>query len=332
MGKPKAPAAPDPIKTAAAQSASNRETAITQTGLNAINQYGPTGSVTYKQNGTWADGTPRFEQTTALSPEQQQLYNTGVSTSQNLADVAKTQSGRINDLLGQPFSLDNAAVEGRINELASARLDPQLAKRREQAEASLASRGIKLGSEAYDTAIKQVMEGENDARNQLLLTGRNQAVQEALLQRTQPLNEILALAGGSQVQTPQFGATPQSGVAGTDVAGLINSDYQNKLNTYNQQQSATMGGLFNLGSAALGMFSFSDKRLKTDIKATGESVAGVPVKEWRWKDSGQPDIGVIAQDVEKKHPKLVEMDPSGYRKVNYPGLMRLGTSAMRRAA
>jgi hypothetical protein len=83
-----------------------------------------------------------------------------------------------------------------------------------------------------------------------------------------------------------------------------------------------MGGLFGLGANAL--MAFSDKRLKEDIEATGESMGGVPVKEFTWKDSGERDRGVIAQDVEKKYPHLVEMDPSGYRKVNYGGLMRMG--------
>ena len=55
---------------------------------------------------------------------------------------------------------------------------------------------------------------------------------------------------------------------------------------------------------------------------TGEKIAGVPVKTWDWKGSGTPDVGVIAQDLEKKHPELVShSDPSGFRKVDYAGLM-----------
>lgn len=334
MGKPSPPAAQDPVATANAQTASNRETAIAQTGLNAMDQFGPQGNVTYAQNGTWADGTPKFTQTTSLSPGQQAVFDTGLKTQQNLAKTAQTQSGRLDTLLSTPFSLDNDAVEGRINELASKRLNPQLQQRREAEIARLSNQGIKLGSTAYDRGMALVDQGENDARNSLLLNGRNQAVQEALLARNQPLNEIAALASGSQIAMPTFSGTPQTGVGGTDVAGITASAGAQAQNSYNQQMqqyNSTAGGLFGLGANAL--MAFSDERLKTDIEPTGEKVAGVPVKSWTWKATGERDTGVIAQEVERKHPHLVDKShPSGYRRVDYGGLMRLGSTAQRRAA
>lgn len=333
MGKPKAPQAPDPILTANAQTSSNQQTATTQAQLNAVNQVGPQGSLTYTQ-GKWPDGTPKFTQTTTLSPEQQALYNTGAKTSQNLANTAQTQSQRLDELLKTPFSLDNDATEARLMELGSKRLDPQLAQRREQEIARLSNQGIKSGSTAYDRAINLVDQGENDAHTNLLLTGRNQAVQEALLQRNQPINEIIGLAGGSQVQMPQFGSTPQTGVGGTDVAGITQGAYNGQMGAYNsqmQQYNQTAGGLFGLGANAL--MAFSDERLKTDIEPTGESIAGVPVKSWTWKGTDQRETGVIAQELEKKHPQLVDKaHPSGFRRVDYGGLMRLGANAQRRAA
>lgn len=53
MGKksPKAPAAPDPVQTAAAQTASNKETAYWNAALNNVNQITPYGNLTYKQTG-----------------------------------------------------------------------------------------------------------------------------------------------------------------------------------------------------------------------------------------------------------------------------------------
>jgi hypothetical protein len=298
-----------------------------------MNQYGPQGSVTYAQNGTWADGTPKFSQTTSLSPAQQAIFDTGLKTQQNLAGTAETQSKRLDTLLSTPFSLDNDAVEGRINELASKRLDPQLAQRREAEIARLANQGIKGGT-AFDRAMTLVNQSENDARNSLLLNGRNQAVQEALLARNQPLNEIAALASGSQIAMPQFAGTPQTGVGGTDVAGITANAHNAAQNSYNQQMgqwNSTAGGLFGLGANAL--LAFSDRDLKTDIHSTGETVAGVPVKSWTWKATGHRETGVIAQELERKHPELVDnTHPSGFKRVNYGGLMRLGATAMKRAA
>lgn len=48
---PKPPAAPDPAKTAAAQTASNKETAYWNAVLNNVNQFTPYGSLTYEQTG-----------------------------------------------------------------------------------------------------------------------------------------------------------------------------------------------------------------------------------------------------------------------------------------
>jgi hypothetical protein len=48
---PKAPAAPDPAATAAAQTASNKETAYWNASLNNVNQITPYGNLTYKQTG-----------------------------------------------------------------------------------------------------------------------------------------------------------------------------------------------------------------------------------------------------------------------------------------
>ncbi len=48
---------------------------------------------------------------------------------------------------------------------------------------------------------------------------------------------------------------------------------------------------------------------------------------WEWKDDApedakeQPGMGVIAQEVEKVFPQLVETTPEGLKKVNYDGLI-----------
>jgi len=309
-----APSAPDPYKTASAQSASNKETAVAQTGLNAINQVTPYGNLTYSQNGTWSDGTPRFTATQTLSPEQQSLYSKTSQIQGNLADTGIAQSQRLGQLLSQPFSLNNDATEARLMELGNKRLQPQLDQRRASTEQDLFNRGVRPGSEAYNNAMRAVSEGENDAYNQLLLTGRQQAVNEALTERNQPINEILGLASGTQVQQPQYASTPQSGVAATDVAGLVNQNYQNQLSSYN----AGMSGLFGLGSAALGGWMMSDERLKTDIHKVGETADGIPVKTFRYKGSPMMHLGMMAQEVEKKRPWAVATTPSGFKAVNYP--------------
>jgi len=262
---------------------------------------------------------PQWTATQTLSPSQQAIFDQSQGAQLNLATVANEQSGRLGDLLNEPFSLDNDATESRLMELGRKRLDPLLEDRRTALNTSLTNRGIRPGSTQWNKAMDASMQGENDAYNQLLLGGRNQSIQEALLQRQTPLNEMIALSSGSQIQSPNFVGTPQTGVAGTDVAGITQNAYGNQMNAYNQQQQqnqSMMGGLFGLGANAL--MAFSDERLKENIKKVGKTDKGDNLYLYNYKGNSTPQVGVMAQEIEKTNPDAVVTDPkSGYKMVNY---------------
>lgn len=317
------PSVPSPTAVASAQTASNKETATTQSELNAINQQTPTGSLTYSQNGTWADGTPKLTATTSLSDAQQGILNSQQQINQNIGNVGVTESAKLGGLLDSPFNVDTA-TENQLDSLASARLDPQIARDQASLQQQLANQGIKPGSQAYNNAVTLQSQNSNDARNQLYLNGFQTAQNAALLQRQEPINEILALGGQTQVSTPGFTNTPTTGVQGTDVAGITQQGYSNA----NAQTSATNQAL---GSAAstLGGWLFSDERLKTDIHSTGAKTKdGIPLKTFRMKGSPMLNMGVMAQDAQKKRPDAVKTTPSGYKAVNYDKIgspmLRLG--------
>lgn len=88
----------------------NRDTAITEFGLNAYNQNNPWGTTSWQQSGTWADGTPRFEQTTTFSPEQQAIFDQTQAAEGNLAQIANQQSNFLQDYLGQ--QIDTSGLPG----------------------------------------------------------------------------------------------------------------------------------------------------------------------------------------------------------------------------
>lgn len=255
VSTPSPPPPPDPVATAKAQEATNVRSATNQQELNMVNQLTPQGNLTYEQIGKWDDGTPKFSATTALSPQEQKIYDTGAQTRGVVGDIGLAQSKKIGDLLGSPVNLNNDATEARLMELGSRRLNPVFERQREQQRTELINRGIMPGSEAYATETGLQGQKENDAITQLLLQGHGQAVQEALTQRNQPINEITALMSGSQVSQPNFVGTPQTQVAPTDYLGAVNTAYMGELNNYNQkvgQQNAMIGGLAGLGGAALG--------------------------------------------------------------------------------
>lgn len=311
MGK-SAPKAPDPAETARAQAKMNRETAITEFGLNAYTQNNPWGSVNWEQTGKWEDGTPRYTQTTTLTPEQQAIFDQSQAAERNLAGLAADQSAMLQDYLGQPFEYTNRDAETWAYDLASPRILEQQRQNENQIRATLANKGIREGSAVWNAEMNRLTNANTDQINQLALTGRQQGFSEALAMRNQPINEITALLSGSQVSNPaqMNPAGPQVGVAGVDYTGLVNQKYQSEM----AQHQAGMGGLFGLGSALIGALPFSDERLKENIRRVGHTDAGVDVYVYNYIGDPSVHMGVMAQDV----PEARVVDPAtGYYLVDY---------------
>lgn len=256
MKTPAAPAPPDPVATANAQAAQNAKTATTQQQLNMVDQTTPYGSSTYTQSGKWDDGTPKFLQTVTLSPEEQRNQQQQWQFDNLVNQLGIDQTQKLSGHLDAPIKLGNEATESRLMELGAKRLNPMLEQRRAALETKLYNQGVMPGTEAYRREMESNSQSENDAYNQLLLSGRGQANQELLTERNQPINEITALMSGGQVTQPNFTSTPQTQVAGTDLAGLTMDAYKyGPLAQYQAAQAnkqATLGGLFGLGGAALG--------------------------------------------------------------------------------
>ena len=73
-----------------------------------------------------------------------------------------------------------------------------------------------------------------------------------------------------------------------------------------------------------GVIRSSDQNLKTNIRPLENSLfllKNLEAKTYEWKKSGRKDIGVVAQEVEKVLPHLVETLPNGYKAVRYEGLI-----------
>jgi hypothetical protein len=323
MGKPKQP---DPAKTAAAQGAWNSFTAQQQQVMNMTGQNSPWGSLEYQQTGTQTiidpNGkpiqVPMYTANTTLTPEQQAIFDQTQAADLNLAKIANEQSGRVGDLLNDPFTFENSDAEQWAYDLASPRILQQQQKNEGALRSQLIASGIRPGTAAWDSEMSRLTNANTDQLNQLALTGRSQAFNEALAQRNQPLNEIIGLTSGTQIQNPNatFAQTPQSQVAGVDYTGIVNNDYNQQMQQYNAGMGA-LGGLF--GTAITAGFKYSDARLKKDILPMGER-NGMPWYGFRyiWESSSSPlHYGFIAQEVQEVMPSAVREDKSGYLMVNY---------------
>lgn len=255
MCAPKAPAPPDPYETAGAQTGTNIGTAIANNSMGNVNQITPDGSLTYEQTGTQTytgpDGQtyeiPLTTATTSLSDANQAIYDQNQGAQLNLASLANERSDFLRDYLpGSEAATDQ--IDSKLYELGSKRLDPRFAQEEDALRTRLANQGIAPGSEAYNREMSLMGQNKNDAYNQLLLSGRGQALNEVNM----PINQITALLSGSQVSNPNVSLNQQQGMATTDVAGLINQNYQQRQQNYqNDPRHGILGGLFGLGAKAI---------------------------------------------------------------------------------
>jgi hypothetical protein len=284
---PAPPPAPDPNVVSGAQTASNVNTAAAQAALNNVNQVTPYGNLTYSQTGSQDIGgttIPTYTATTTLTPDEQAALTSKQQLTKGLYGLSNDQLSRINSAVSTPFQLSDygAAPTADANTLkqaqdsiynqAASRLDPQWQQSTEQMDAQLRNQGFTPGTQGYDNAMKVFNQAKNDAytsaQNAAVTGGLNQesqqyglsssayqqAIQNALMQRELPLNEASALMSGSQVASPSFQNTPQTGVSPTNVLGAYglnqnaqNTAYQGNLATNSANNQAAAGA----ASAAL---------------------------------------------------------------------------------
>lgn len=334
MGKGSdAPPPPDPQETSAAQTGTSVSTAIANSMLGNVNQVGADGStLTYDTTGeyTFTDPytgetytIPTFTATQQLSDQAQQIYDAGQLADLNLAETARDQSAFLKDYMNEPWQADTSEIEQHLFNLGSQTLDPKFQKQQQDLATQLSNQGIKLGSAAYDRAMDELKQTQNAAYTDLALSGRGQAFSELQAQRNQPINEITALLSGSQVSMPNYGTNQPAQIPTTDNAGLINQNYQQQLAAWQQDQANSqgmLGGLFQLGgtlgAAGIQAGMFSDRRVKKDIKKVGKTDDGQTIYSYRYKAGGPIQMGLMAQEVEKKRPEAVG-SVGGIKTVDY---------------
>lgn len=274
---PAAPAPPDYAAAAQQTAAGNASQAQVAQYGSMTNQVTPYGTVDYtrQQVGTTAQGDPlnQWTQTMKLSPEQQALYNQNQAINAQLGDIAQTGVGQVQNSMNNPLDFSqNQALQtpGQIQQQASNAayqnatqyLDPQFKQSNAQLANQLANQGITQGSEAYNNAMLNAgnaqQQAYESARNQAYsqgMIGAQQQYTQALGNRTQqnaemqtlrqdPLNMLNSIRTGQQMQVAQM---PQVGVSnpaalqatqGPDMLGAVTAQGQYNQGLYNAQSAA----------------------------------------------------------------------------------------------
>jgi hypothetical protein len=334
---PSAPAAPDYSGAARETAAGNVEAARTATAANRVNQNTPYGTLKYDVTGEDPYGNPTWTATQTYSPDQQRLLDIQNQLSYGVGQLGSKGLEYVSQQLQTPFDVSQLPSIGinpseTYSDAIIRRLNPTMQQQTEQLEQKLANQGIQVGTEAYDRAMRNQAQRQNDlllgAQTQGLgvgLQARQQQLGEMAYRRNEPLNVLSALRTGSQVTSPTYvNSANQATTSGPDLLGSAQMGYNAQMGDFNAQQAAQQNfnsGLMGLGGAA--MMRYSDIRMKENIKQIHWLPNGLPVYEYEYKPEFKEvaghgkHIGVMAQEVEMVQPEAVITNANGYKMVNY---------------
>jgi len=231
MGK-KSGSTPDVVGAAETEGAYSRETARDQTYADRPDQYNPFGNVTWHQQQSIdpATGEPvtKWVQRQGLSSDMKNMYDSQMSRSKDLNQMSAGMMGRVNqevrdapnwnqfgDVQGFDPYAQRAHAEQSAYDKSRMRLDDRFGSQADALEIKLRNQGLARGDQAWDAAMQNFGQTQNDAyegarlgataegRNEynVALAGneranalRNQQIQEYTDKRRFSLGESEALA------------------------------------------------------------------------------------------------------------------------------------------
>jgi hypothetical protein len=85
----------------------------------------------------------------------------------------------------------------------------------------------------------------------------------------------------------------------------------------NAAKGATTSAIIKGATAVAGMFAFSDRRLKRNIKRIGTADNGLPIYVYQYHWSEVWHIGFMADEVGELHPDAVTRNKRGWMMVDY---------------
>ena len=119
---------------------------------------------------------------------------------------------------------------------------------------------------------------------------------------------------GQPIQNLNMLTTPAMGLGGMGGTTTGVGTATGTQTPANDPWANVIGGI----SGAAGLLgAFSDRRLKTDIKDVGRTHDNQKIYSYRFKGSMMPQIGMMADEVEKKTPEAVMTGPEGLKRVRY---------------
>lgn len=320
------PPPPDPQKEAEAQFQLNKDTAGWAIAHGTPNQTSPAGFVNYNKYDlpNRADGSSGGQGvsnvTTGFTPEFQDIFD----------QIRQTGEQRVNNLPTGAFNptTDTTALQQSYIDEGVRNVMPVWETEDKQRKVLMAERGIPIDSEIWngqqDQAQRQrydYLAGLGNQAHQAAADDQARQYQQEVTTRQVADTEFantqnMAQSALAALQGRDSPVIPAS-ITAPDRLGAGQRAYQSQLQAWQAQQaskSAGLGGLMS-GLGALGGL-FSDERVKDDIDPVGKTDDGQTIYRYRYKGDPTFHMGLLAQEVEKRHPEAVG-EVGGIKTVNY---------------
>ncbi|HAU29895.1 MAG TPA: hypothetical protein DCW68_07315 [Rhodospirillaceae bacterium] len=218
------PETPDPVQTAAEQYKLNSDTAHMNARLNNVNTTTPFGGMTWTETVDPDTGTSSWAQGLNFTGQGQQLF-----------DNAFDYSSLPGLLGGTELAQQLKDTEQQAYDRSVALMAPQLQQQQASLMQNLSQRGLPVGGEAWNNAMTNYGQTQNQALTQAAQNAMQTALQQqaqlygqslssrqqGLTEKTQPysqmMNTLSAMSGGTG-----YNAVP------TDYSSLVNTSYANE--------------------------------------------------------------------------------------------------------
>ncbi len=249
------------------------------------------------------------------------------NTLSNMTNQAYAMSQNLGNMGNYNFSVNGSdearqRAENATWQAYTSRLQPQFAQQTDNLETRLQNQGITVGSNAYNRAMNNLQQTQNDSYNQAayqsVLSGQNAF--------NQSFNNSLAAANFSNTAQQNYINQIMSLLQGSysgydkamDIYGIQNgidrrSQAASEANANEQMQAGINAAMT---AAQLGAM-FSDVRLKENIVPVGQLYNGLTVYCFNFKGGSVPQLGLLAQEVAEVCPEAVYADENGYLLLRY---------------
>lgn len=244
-------------------------------------------------------------------------------TASNLSSSALELSKTLGNRPDYVYSVDGSddarkRMEDSVYNQAMDRLNPQFDRQRSSLETRLQNQGLAVGSQAYQRAMKDMDQSQNDATTNAAYSSIGQGQNSFSQSLADALSSGNFTNSARQMPLAEIAQMLQYAPTGYDKAMDIYALQKGMAQQKSADKQAGIGNMMGLATTGASLAAMlSDERLKENIKPVGRLDNGLRVYLFNYIGDDTPQIGLIAQEVSKVIPEAVVETDDGYLAVRY---------------